>query len=962
MLDNYKYNKNIKISSFCVKISYNLRKLLPLCFNFTKKMSEIKIKGARVHNLKNISVNIPLGELTVVTGLSGSGKSSLAFDTLYAEGQRRYVESLSSYARQFLGRIKKPDVDFIEGIPPSIAIEQKVNTSNSRSTVGTVTEIYDYIKLLYARIGKTFSPVSGKEVKADSIDDVVDFISKLPEKSKLYICTPVKVTVNPSKQVELLIQQGFTRAFIDGKLISLNDAFIEIIDKELNEFNLLIDRIKTGKDVDKGRIADSVQTAYYEGNGVCTLFWENKNDENNIHEQSFSNKFEADGIKFERPTLNTFNFNNPLGACPRCEGYGQTIDIDPDLVIPNKNLSVYQDAVVCWKGEKMSWFKNELIKNASKFNFPIHTPYRDLTQKQKDILWNGNSYFTGIYDFFKMLEAESYKIQYRVMLARYRGKTVCPDCKGTRLKKEAGYIKVGGKAISELVNLPIDELLDFFTNLRLNEHDFQIANRIVQEITERLKFLIETGLSYLNLNRNANTLSGGETQRINLTTSLGSSLVGSLYVLDEPSIGLHPHDNNKLIGILKHLRDIGNTVLVVEHDETLMREADHIIDMGPEAGINGGELVFSGKFYELLKQEGSLTADYLSGKKIIPTPERRRKWNNFLEIKGASAFNLKNIDVKIPLNILTVITGVSGSGKSTLIKKIFYPGVKRLLDGYGEKPGEHSEIAGDINLIHNIEYVDQNPIGRSSRSNPVTYIKAYDDIRKLFAEQKASKLNGFKPAHFSFNVEGGRCPECQGEGVIKIEMQFMADVTLVCESCKGKRFKPDILDVKYRGKSIYDVLEMSVDEAIELFAQGKSTLEKNIVSKLQVLSDVGLGYVKLGQSSSTLSGGESQRIKLAFFLTKESDKPAIFVFDEPSTGLHFHDINKLLVSINRLIDNGNTVIIIEHNLDIIKNADYIVDLGPGGGKYGGELIFSGTPEDLIKCKKSLTGKYLAEKL
>ncbi len=922
-------------------------------------MADIKIKGAKVHNLKNIDINIPIGKFTVITGLSGSGKSSLAFDTLYAEGQRRYVESLSSYARQFLGRIKKPDVEFIEGIPPSIAIEQKVNTSNSRSTVGTVTEIYDYLKLLYARIGKTYSPISGKEVKVDTVDSIVDFILSLEKNSKLYITSPVKVGVNIKQQIELLIQQGFTRAFYEGNLTPLQDIFIYVIDKELKKFNLLIDRLKINDNIDKARLADSIQTALYEGDSYCVVFYENNGK---IEQKEFSNKFEADGIKFERPTINTFNFNNPIGACPRCEGFGLTVDIDPDLVVPNKNLSIYQDAVVCWKGEKMSKFKTQFINNSAKYDFPIHKPYKELTDNQIDILWNGAKGLYGIYDFFKMLEAESYKIQFRVMLARYRGKTVCPVCKGTRLKKEANYIKISGKSISEIVNMPIDELYNFFDTIKLSKHDTAIAQRIITEIKERLKFLIETGLSYLTLNRNANTLSGGESQRINLTTSLGSSLVGSLYVLDEPSIGLHPHDNNRLIGVLKRLRDIGNTVLVVEHDEDIMKQADHIIDMGPQAGINGGEIVFSGIYNDLIKKSNGLTASYLSGKMKIEVPKHRRKWKNYIEIKSASEFNLKNIDVKIPLDVLTVITGVSGSGKSTLIKKIFYPAIKRVKQGYGDKPGDFDGLEGDIHLIHDIEYVDQNPIGKSSRSNPVTYIKAYDDIRKLFAEQKSAKLNGLKPSHFSFNIDGGRCPECKGEGVIKIEMQFMADVTLVCESCKGKRFKTEVLEVRYKGYSIYDLLNLSVDEAITLFSKGNSATEKNILSKLKILSDVGLGYIKLGQSSSTLSGGESQRIKLAYFLSKETSKPTIFVFDEPSTGLHFHDINKLLKSINRLIDNGNTVVIIEHNLDIIKNADYIIDLGPGGGKYGGNLIFQGTPEKLVKCKESLTAKYLKPKL
>ena len=922
--------------------------------------STINIKGARVHNLKNISLEIPVNELTVVTGLSGSGKSSLAFDTLYAEGQRRYVESLSSYARQFLGKIKKPEVDFIEGIPPAIAIEQKVNTSNSRSTVGTITEIYDYMKLLFARIGKTISPVSGKEVKRHSVEDVVNYVLNLKQGTKVYIVSPILRKAETIEQFKLFLQQGFSRIFYDEKIISINDIIDgqEVIRTKI--FDLLIDRLKADNQQSaKARIADSVQTAFFESHGICKII----SDENgNITTKDFSDKFEADGIKFEQPSIHMFSFNNPLGACERCEGFGNTIGIDPDLVIPNKNLSIYEEAVVCWKGEKMSKFKDQLVFSANEFDFPIHTPFYELTEEQKELVWTGNEYFEGINKFFEMLEAESYKIQFRVMLARYRGKTVCPVCKGARLKQSSNYVKLGGKSITELVLLPFDELKEFFENLELSQNDSIIAERIVQEIMDRIDFIISTGLSYLTLNRNTATLSGGETQRINLTTSLGSSLVGSLYILDEPSIGLHPYDNERLISILKELRDIGNTVVVVEHDEDLMRNADHIIDMGPLAGNNGGEVVFEGKWDKLIKAKNSLTADYLTGRKEIDLPIIRRKSSNYIEIKGASEHNLKNISVKIPLNVLTIITGVSGSGESTLIKKILFPGLKKIYQGYGAKTGSHEAITGDINLISDIEFVDQNPIGKSSRSNPVTYIKAYDEIRKLFANQQASKINGYKPSHFSFNVDGGRCDECQGEGTIKIEMQFMADVNLLCDVCKGKRFKKDILDVKYREKSISDILEMTVSESIEFFSQASGNTEKKILAKLQLLEDVGLGYVKLGQSSSTLSGGESQRIKLASFLSKETSKPIIFVFDEPSTGLHFHDIEKLLKSINRLIANGNTVIIIEHNLDIIKSADHIIDLGPGGGKYGGDVVFEGTPEEIIKIKKSLTGKFLKDKL
>ena len=920
----------------------------------------INIRGARVHNLKNISLEIPINELTVVTGLSGSGKSSLAFDTLYAEGQRRYVESLSSYARQFLGKIKKPEVDFIDGIPPAIAIEQKVNTSNSRSTVGTITEIYDYLKLLFARIGQTVSPVSGKVVKRHSIEDVVNYVLNLKKGTKVYIVSPIVRKAQTIEQFKLFSQQGFSRIYYDDKIISISDVINGDIIVRTKDFNLLIDRLKSDNEQSaKARIADSVQTAFFESNGICRIITD---DETEINTKEFSDKFEVDGIKFEQPSIHMFSFNNPLGACERCEGFGNTIGIDPDLVIPNKNLSIYEEAVVCWKGEKMSKFKDELTYNANEFKFPIHTPYHELSEKQKELLWTGNKYFSGINKFFEMLEAESYKIQFRVMLARYRGKTICPVCKGARLKQSSSYVMLGKKSITELVLLPFDELKEFFQSLKLSKNDAIIAERIVQEIMDRIDFIISTGLSYLTLNRNTSTLSGGETQRINLTTSLGSSLVGSLYILDEPSIGLHPYDNKRLISILKELRDIGNTVVVVEHDEDLMRNADQIIDMGPLAGNNGGDVVFQGEWEKLIKAKNSLTADYLTGKKEIEVPAHRRKSSKYIEIKGASEHNLKNISVKIPLNILTLITGVSGSGKSTLIKKILFPGLKKIYQGYGAKTGAHETITGDINLISDIEFVDQNPIGKSSRSNPVTYIKAYDEIRKLFANQQASKINGYKPSHFSFNVDGGRCDECQGEGIIKIEMQFMADVHLVCDVCKGKRFKKDILDVNYRDKSISDILEMTVSESIAFFSDTLGSTEKKILAKLQLLEDVGLGYVKLGQSSSTLSGGESQRIKLASFLSKETSKPIIFVFDEPSTGLHFHDIEKLLKSINRLISNGNTVIIIEHNLDIIKSADHIIDLGPGGGKYGGGIVFEGTPEEIIKSKKSLTGKFLKEKI
>jgi len=930
---------------------------------FIKKEQNIHIKGARVHNLKNIELQIPRNKFLVITGLSGSGKSSLAFDTLYAEGQRRYVESLSSYARQFLGRINKPEVDFIKGIPPAIAIEQKVNSRNPRSTVGTSTEIYDYLKLLYARIGKTVSPLSGTEVKRHQVGDVVDFISSLPEETRLLICSPLRTKNGRSlaEEAELLLQQGFSRIETTNGIERIDELLKKNEDSFCNgTCNLVVDRLQASRDEDNlSRIADSTQTAFYEGHGECIV---KIYTEDGVREQHFSNLFEADGMEFDEPSEHMFSFNNPVGACPACEGYGKVIGIDEDLVIPNKALSVYQDAIACWKGETMKTYKEELIRTASKFDFPIHKPYYELSQKQKDLLWSGNQYFEGINAFFKMLESNTYKIQYRVMLARYRGKTTCPECHGTRLKKSAGYVKVSGTPIQDLVLLPVNELRDFFRKLELSEHEMKIARRILIEITSRLNFLCDVGLGYLTLNRLSSTLSGGESQRINLATSLGSSLVGSIYILDEPSIGLHPKDTERLIDVLRKLQKIGNTVLVVEHDEEIIRAADQIIDIGPKAGTHGGELVFQGDHEELLKAENSLTADYLTGRKNIEIPKIRRKWNNFIEVLGARENNLKNVSVKFPLNTITAVTGVSGSGKSTLVSKILYPGVAKMYGTYTEKTGQHDAIKGDFKRLTGIEFVDQNPIGKSSRSNPVTYLKAYDEIRKLYSDLPASKYQGFKPAHFSFNVDGGRCEECQGEGEINVEMQFMADVHLVCESCNGKRFKDDILEVEYRGKNIFDVLEMTVNEAIEFFGVGKSSTEKKIAHKLQPLQDVGLGYVKLGQSSSTLSGGESQRVKLAAFLAKEKDSPTLFIFDEPTTGLHFHDINILLVSFNALISRGHSIIIIEHNLDVIKSADWIIDLGPEGGKNGGQIVFEGTPEDLVKADNSFTGQALREKL
>jgi excinuclease ABC subunit A len=924
------------------------------------KQKYIEIKGARVHNLKNISLKIPLNKLIVVTGLSGSGKSSLAFDTLYAEGQRRYVESLSSYARQFLGRVNKPEVDFIKGIPPAIAIEQKVNTRNPRSTVGTSTEIYDYLKLLYARIGKTFSPITGQLVKKQHAEDVVDYLQSFPEGTRALILAPLKQQNDrPLEQtLEILKQQGFSRIEIKNEIIQIED--FDFSKKEKN-LNIVIDRIVVNPESDTiSRITDSAQTAFFEGHGTCIV---RVLLENSTTEQIFSNQFEADGIVFEEPSVHTFSFNNPLGACPRCEGFGMTIGIDEDLVIPNKSLSIYDDAVACWRGEKMSEWKDTLIMNASKFNFPIHKPVNQLSETEMEVLWNGNRYFEGLHRFFAFLEENSYKIQYRVMLSRYRGRTTCPECKGKRLKKESNYIKVADKAISELVSLPIDELAQFIAGIELDAHDKKIAERLFIEIKNRIQFLMDVGLGYLTLNRLSSSLSGGESQRINLATSLGSSLVGSLYILDEPSIGLHSKDTELLIQVLRKLQRMGNTVVVVEHDEDIIRAADEIIDIGPLAGRLGGEVVFQGNHQQLMLATNSLTTRYLSGDMQIPVPKMRRKWNNYLKVEGARENNLKNIEVKFPLNTLTVVTGVSGSGKSSLIKKVFYTSLKKYYGGYGEETGHFDKLSGDMHLISDVEFVDQNPIGKSSRSNPVTYIKAYDEIRKMYAEQKSAKLMGYKPSHFSFNIDGGRCEECQGEGTIKVEMQFMADIELVCESCKGKRFKPDVLEVTYHRKSIFDVLEMTVDEAMEFFSDKATSTTKKITKKLQTLIDVGLGYVKLGQSSSTLSGGESQRIKLASFLSKERDEqPMLFIFDEPTTGLHFHDINNLLKSFNALIEKGNSIVVVEHNPEIIKNADWVIDLGPVGGKNGGHLVFEGTPEALVQCKESYTGKYLAEKL
>lgn len=924
----------------------------------------IFIKGARVHNLKNIDVEISRNKLVVITGLSGSGKSSLAYDTLYAEGQRRYVESLSSYARQFLGRMSKPEVDNISGISPAIAIEQKIKTFNPRSTVGTSTEIYDYLKLLFARIGRTFSPVTGKLVKKHSVTDVVDRIISVEKGSKVLILSPLilKNGRTLKEQLAILLQQGFSRVNVDDVTYRIDEyeAKNGHTKKEKKIF-ILIDRIalsEVSEDIIK-RLSDSVQTAFYEGDNTCVI--EIFNDKNEKSTKVFSNRFEADGIVFDEPSVNLFTFNNPLGACKSCEGFGNVIGIDEDLVIPNKSLSVFDDAVVCWKGEKMSEWKDQLVMNAYKFDFPLHRAYFDLSEQEKELLWNGNKYFGGINDFFKFVEKESYKIQYRVMLARYRGKTLCPECKGTRIRKEASYVKINDKSIVEVVNLPIDELASFFEGIKLNAFEQQVSKRIIGEINNRLKYLQDVGLGYLNLNRTSSTLSGGESQRINLATSLGSSLVGSMYILDEPSIGLHPRDTFRLIKVLKQLRDIGNTVIVVEHDEDIIKNADQIVDIGPLAGTHGGDVVFNGNYSDLLKSKISYTAKYLNHELNIEPPTVRRKWKSFIEVFGARENNLKNINVRFPLNILTVVTGVSGSGKTSLVKKILYSSIKKIQGGYNEKTGKYLKLEGDLGNIHNIELVDQNPIGRSSRSNPVTYIKAYDEIRTLYSEQKLAKARGYKPGFFSFNIEGGRCEECQGDGVVKIEMQFMADVYLTCESCGGKRFKDEVLEVEYRGKNITDILDFTVEEALSFFdlpASG-TAIENRIFNRLKPLLDVGLGYVKLGQPSSTLSGGEAQRLKLASFLTKGgTENNTLFIFDEPTTGLHFHDINKLYQAMNALIEIGHTVILIEHNMQLIKCADWIIDLGPEGGDKGGNVVFEGTPDDIVNCKKSYTGKFL----
>jgi len=915
----------------------------------------ILVKGARMHNLKNVDVAIPKRKLVVITGVSGSGKSSLAFDTLFAEGQRRYIESLSSYARQFLGKLQKPDVDQILGISPAIAIEQKVNTRNPRSTVGTSTEIYDYLKLLFARIGKTISPISGTEVKSHQVSDVVDFISKHPEESKVLVLVQHNTERGTKSHLNILLQQGFSRVKVGNDIHRIEDFLADWKEVEQDHFWVVIDRLFVNQEEDNlNRIADSIQTAFYEGEGECTI---------EILQHSianFSNRFELDGLVFEKPSNHLFSFNNPYGACKKCEGFGSVMGIDEKKVIPNESLSVYEGAVSCWKGEKLSKWKDRFIMKAHVHKFPVHRPYFELNEEEKGILWNGSKRLKGIRQFFAQLEKENYKVQNRVLLARYRGKSTCPDCDGTRLRKEALWVKIANKNINDIVQLPLHEALKFFQDIVLSEHEQVIAERLLKEITNRLHFLNEVGLGYLTLNRLSSTLSGGESQRINLATSLGSSLVGSMYILDEPSIGLHSKDTERLINVLQALKDVGNTVIVVEHDEEIMQAADELIDIGPDAGIGGGKIVFQGSLKEMKQSEKSLTAKYLHQKIEIKVPKVRREWNQSVKIKGARENNLQHIDVCFPLNTLNVVTGVSGSGKSSLIKRILFPSIQKKIQGYTTKIGAHDNLEGDYKNIDQIEFVDQNPIGRSSRSNPVTYIKAYDDIRNLYARQALAQARGFKSGHFSFNIAGGRCEVCEGEGSIKVEMQFMADVHLTCEACDSQRFKQETLEVKFANKSIADILNMTVDEAIYFFKENK---KERIVVKLSPLQHVGLGYIRLGQSSSTLSGGEAQRIKLASFLSKgKNAEKTLFIFDEPTTGLHFHDINKLLKSFNALIDNGHSIICIEHNADIIKCADWVIDLGPEGGENGGKLLFEGTPEELIKCKQSYTGHYLKGKL
>ncbi len=920
-----------------------------------KSGNDIVIKG----------LTIPRGKLIVITGLSGSGKSSLAFDTIYAEGQRRYVESLSAYARQFLGKMQKPEADFIKGLPPAIAIEQKVNTRNPRSTVGTSTEIYDYLRLLFARVGHTFSPVSGREVRRHSVSDVVDAATTYPEGTRIAVVAPLMIPAGRTlaTHLDILRKGGYSRLFMNGKFVGFDQLLgnPDALPQANPGYELLIDRLAVSPDPDeKTRLADSVQTAFFEGGDSCTLVaWDASGE---MHRHDFSTRFEADGIAFLQPSDLLFNFNNPFGACPRCEGFGRCIGIDERLVVPNPALSVYDDAVACWRGEKMGEWKRRFIAMAAQTGFPIHRPYADLTQAEKNILWHGTKGFEGIDGFFRMVEENQYKVQYRVMLARFRGRTICPECHGNRLRPEASYVRINGLTISDLVRMPVSDLKEWFTKLSLSDHDAAVAKRLLAEINSRLSFLIDVGLEYLTLDRLSATLSGGESQRINLATSLGSSLMGSLYILDEPSIGLHSRDTQKLIGVLKHLRSLGNTVIVVEHDEEIMEAADWIIDVGPLAGRLGGEIVYEGPLSEIASATNSYTAKYLSGEMQIPLPPSRRRWSSYIEVKGAREHNLKDLDVRFPLGVITVVTGVSGSGKSTLVRDILYRAMLRNIGEASDAPGAHRAITGDLQRIKSVEFVDQNPIGKSTRSNAATYLKAFDEIRALYADQQGAKQMGFTPAYFSFNAEGGRCEECKGEGKITIEMQFMADITIPCESCGGKRFKRDVLEIEYRGKNIFDILEMTVNQAIEFFSENPGTIERRIVKRLQPLADVGLGYIKLGQSSSTLSGGENQRVKLAYFLAMEKAEPTMFIFDEPTTGLHFHDINLLMDSFNRLISRGHTVIIIEHNIDVIKCADHIIDLGPEGGAAGGSLVACGTPEQIAASAASHTATFLKAKL
>lgn len=933
--------------------------------------NNIIIKGARVNNLKNVDVEIPRNKFVVITGLSGSGKSSLAFDTLYAEGQRRYVESLSAYARQFLGRMSKPEVDYIKGLPPAIAVEQKVNTRNPRSTVGTSTEIYDYMRLLFARVGKTYSPVSGVQVKKHTEEDVLAAAKSYPAGTRIAVTAPLTLRDGQDlkQRLSTLMAEGFSRLFHDGEFVMIEDV-ISQIDKptkskkpakiDIADYELLIDRLAVADDGDElSRLADSVETAFFEGRDRCSLFvW----SADGLHRHDFSHRFEADGMLFPEPNEQMFNFNNPIGACKVCEGYGKTVGIDEDLVIPDKTLSVYQDAVACWRGEKMGEYKRRFIHAVAPLGFPIHTPYADLTEAQKKLLWHGNTSVEGIDGFFKMVEDNLYKIQYRVMLARYRGKTLCPECHGTRLRQDVNNIKINGKTIIQLNRMPVRELREWFDTLELSGNDEKIASRLLTEIRNRIGFLSDVGLDYLTLDRGSSTLSGGESQRINLATSLGSSLVGSLYILDEPSIGLHSRDTERLISVLRHLQSIGNTVVVVEHDEEIMRAADYIIDVGPEAGRHGGEIMYQGNYADIANAKDSYTAKYLTGKISVPVPAVRRKSSSYIEIVGARQNNLKDITVRFPLGIMTVVTGVSGSGKSTLVRDILYRALMRHFEEPTDAPGTFKSLKGDLHRIQGVEFVNQNPIGKSTRSNPATYLKAYDEIRQLFASQQGAKQMGFPASYFSFNAEGGRCEECKGEGVINIEMQFMADIAITCEECHGKRFKRDVLEIEYRGKNIFDVLDMTVNQAIEFFSEGNGTIEKKIVKRLQPLQDVGLGYIKLGQSSSTLSGGENQRVKLAYFLSMEGQRPTMFIFDEPTTGLHFHDINRLMDSFNRLIAQGHTVVIIEHNIDVIKCADHVIDIGPEGGDAGGRVVAEGTPEQIASTPGSYTGMFLQDKL